>query len=45
MSFMYFQTFVELLKTIVKVNKEKKDRWGKIAKDETDDSEIITILS
>ena len=36
---------VKFLVNIVKVNKEKNDRWGKIAKDETEDSEIIAILS
>ena len=36
---------VKFLVNIVKVNKDKKDRWGKIPKDETNDSEIITILS
>ena len=36
---------VKFLVNIVKVKRDKKDRWGKIAKDETDDSEIITILS
>ena len=36
---------IQFLVNIVKVNKGKKDRWGKIAKDETNNQDILKILS